>query len=217
MLVFARNFLTHPRMLGSPFPSPHALVRSVLGRICWAEARVVVEYGPGVGDFTAEILRRMRPEARLVAIETNRNFVQFLGRLLPDSRLSIAHASAAEVGPLLSAMGCERADYIVSGIPFSMMHEDERDGILNATRAVLKPRGAFLVYQYSRRVFPSLKRVFTEVRRDFRLLGLVPYWLFSCRCCLAQNPGRYISIPPLTDNTWPVTKLERGLARKQTA
>ena len=79
-LLFASNFLRHPNMLGSiipssPIPREPGARADRLGR-----ARVIVEYGPGVGTFTGEILRRMRSDAQLVAIETNRDFVRFLER-----------------------------------------------------------------------------------------------------------------------------------------
>ena len=56
-------------MLGSLIPSSRFLVNDVLNQVDWDKARVIVEYGPGVGGITAEILRRMRPDARLIAIE----------------------------------------------------------------------------------------------------------------------------------------------------
>jgi phospholipid N-methyltransferase len=60
-LLFARNFFRHPRMLGSIVPSSRFLIKELLQPIDWNQARVIVEYGPGVGVITAEILRRMRP------------------------------------------------------------------------------------------------------------------------------------------------------------
>src|SRR5712664_2210613 len=76
-LLFARNFFRHPRMLGSIVPSSRFLIKQ-LEPIDWAQARVIVEYGPGVGGITAEILRRMRPDASLIVIEINAEFVRFL-------------------------------------------------------------------------------------------------------------------------------------------
>ena len=43
MLLFARNFLKHPMMLGSIIPSSRFLVREVLDRIDWKSAAVIVE------------------------------------------------------------------------------------------------------------------------------------------------------------------------------
>ena len=67
-LLFARNFFLHPRMLGSIVPSSRFLIRQLLEPVDWAQARVIVEYGPGVGVITSEVLRRMRPDAMLIAI-----------------------------------------------------------------------------------------------------------------------------------------------------
>ena len=64
ILLFARNFFRHPMMLGSIVPSSRFLIRELLTPVDWTRARVIVEYGPGVGGITAEVLRRMRPEAR---------------------------------------------------------------------------------------------------------------------------------------------------------
>ena len=75
LLLFGRNFIKHPRDLGSLIPSSRFLVNHLLAQVDWPQARVFLEYGPGVGTFTTEILRRMRPDAVLVAMETNGDFV----------------------------------------------------------------------------------------------------------------------------------------------
>src|SRR5579862_6507113 len=96
-LLFFRNFFRHPRMLGSIIPSSRFLIKQLLQPIDWDKARVIVEYGPGVGGITAEILRRMRPDARLIAIEMNPEFVTFLRKTLVDERFQVVEASAADV------------------------------------------------------------------------------------------------------------------------
>ena len=55
--LFARNFFKHPSMLGSVIPSSKFLVKNLLDRIDWDRARVVVEFGPGVGTITREVLK----------------------------------------------------------------------------------------------------------------------------------------------------------------
>ena len=54
-------------MLGSVIPSSRFLVNDLLNQIRWERAQLIVEYGPGVGTITQEILRRMRTDAVLVA------------------------------------------------------------------------------------------------------------------------------------------------------
>src|SRR3984893_16907773 len=151
-LLFARNFFRHPRMLGSIVPSSRFLIKQLLEPIDWAQARVIVEYGPGVGGITAEILRRMSPNAILIAIETNPEFVCFLRSSAEDERLHVVEGSAESVVEILRQHGHEKASYVISGIPFSTISAPVRERILRRTCSVLEPRGSFLVYQFSPRV-----------------------------------------------------------------
>jgi phospholipid N-methyltransferase len=179
-LLFARNFLRHPNMLGSIIPSSRFLVDQVLEPIDWERTRVLVEYGPGVGTFTAEILRRMRSDAQLVVIETNRDFVRFLERTLPDPRLHVVHDSAAEVQAVLTRLALPAPRYIISGIPLGSMPDPVRADIAAKSRAALEPGGAFLVYQFTARALPTLQRTFGEVRRSVERRNFPPAQLFLC-------------------------------------
>ena len=179
--LFAKNFLLHPYMLGSLIPSSRFLVDKVLAPVDWDRARVIVEYGPGVGTFTAEILQRMRADARLVAIETNLEFVQFMGSSLPDSRLYLEHGSAENVAHILRRHGLPRADYIVSGIPLGSMPKDLQSRIAIASRDALETGGEFLVYQFTSRVLPVLRQTFARVDRGVEFRNLPPAQLFVCR------------------------------------
>lgn len=180
LILFSRNFFKYPRMLGSLIPSSRYLVDRLLRQVDWRRARVIVEYGPGVGTFTAEILRRMSPTGRLVVFETNEEFVDFLKGSIDDPRLHVVHGSAQEVGTVLARLGCGAADYVISGIPFSTMPEELRESILRSTHAALRPDGRFLVYQFSGKVGPYLQKVFRHVRREFEPLNVLPASLFYC-------------------------------------
>ena len=179
-LLFARNFFRHPRMLGSIVPSSRFLIRELLDPIDWAHARVIVEYGPGIGNVTAQILRRLAPAARLIAIETHGDFVRHLRRHLPDPRLTVVDGSAADVARILQDHGHVRASYIISGIPFSTLPREQREHILLQSRAVLEPKGGFVLYQFSGSLFGDLQRVFGNVKRGFELLNVLPAHLFFC-------------------------------------
>jgi phospholipid N-methyltransferase len=180
-LLFARNFLRHPRMLGSIVPSSRFLVRRLLAPIDWSQARVIVEYGPGVGVVTSQILRNMRPDATLIAIETNPQFVAFLRSSIDDARLKVVEESAEKIVEILRDSGYAGANYIVSGIPFSTMPPDVRERTLRYTNMALAPGGAFLVFQFSTRVLRDLRRIFRDVRRRFEFLNVLPAHLFICR------------------------------------
>jgi len=178
--LFVRNFFKHPKMLCSLIPSSPFLIERLLDNVDWRRANVIVEYGPGVGTITAEMLKRMRPDARLIVIEMNEDFVGFLGNQLRDPRLHVFHGSAADVDKALASAGVAQADYIISGIPYSVIPDAERHNILRKSREALAPGGTFLSYQFSGKVRPYLERVFGAVRQDFELLNILPARLFLC-------------------------------------
>lgn len=181
LALFSRNFIKHPRMLGSLIPSSRFLVNRLLGQVDWKRADTIVEYGPGVGTFTGEILRRLRPGGRVVAIDTNRDFARYLSRALRDDRLHVIEGSAADAQENLRERGLGRADYVISGIPYSTMNPELRERILRSTHDLLQPDGAFLVYQFTRAVLPYLRQVFPQVQQEFEPRNIMPARLFYCR------------------------------------
>jgi phospholipid N-methyltransferase len=179
-LLFAKNFLQHPRMLGSLIPSSRFLVGRLLSKIDWSRARTIVEYGPGVGTISNHILARMSPQARLIVFEMNEDFVDYLRRAFPDPRLHVVHGSAETVGRELARLQLDGADYIISGIPYTTMPEQLRGKIMRESRQALNPGGAVLVYQFTRAVLPYLRTYFNQVYQDFEPFNILPARLFYC-------------------------------------
>jgi phospholipid N-methyltransferase len=180
MLLFARNFFRHPALLGSLVPSSSFLVNSVLDQVNWDRAGVIVEYGPGVGTMTEKILERMRPDALLIAIELNLEFVDFLSKKIDDPRLRIVHSSATGVREIFAALSLGRADYVISGIPYSSIAHPLRREIVKQTRELLHPDGALLVYQFTKTVLPYLESHFASVKQNIQLLNILPARIFYC-------------------------------------
>ena len=189
LVLFGRNFIKHPRMLGSLIPSSRFLVNRLLEQVDWSRARTIVEYGPGVGTFTGEILRRLRPEGSLVAIDTNRDFARYLARTMRDDRLHVIEGSAADAEENLRERGLGRADYVISGIPYSTMDPELRERILRTTHELLQPDGAFLVYQFTRAVLPYLRQVFPHVHQEFEPRNIMPARLFYCQRSADRRNG----------------------------
>jgi phospholipid N-methyltransferase len=178
--LFARNFFKRPSMIGSVVPSSKFLVKDLMAEVDWERARVLVEFGPGVGTITREILKRMRPDAVLVAIELNEEFVDFLTSTIRDPRLRVVKGSAADVRRMLVELGFPLADFIISCIPYSIMPEAVREQIVLESRHALKPNGALLGYQYNRTILPCLKSSFSSVKLNFQFFNILPALIFHC-------------------------------------
>jgi phospholipid N-methyltransferase len=179
--VFLRSFLRDWRTIGSVTPSSRFLVGAMLDRVDFGRARRIVEYGPGTGVFTAEILRRLAPEGQLLALDTEAHFIEALKARLPDRRLIAVRGSAAQVERHVAALGWAGADVIVSGIPYTAMPHEVRDAILLASARALAPGGSFNAYQYSPYIRPLLGRIFRRVETRWVPLNLPPAFFFVCR------------------------------------
>jgi len=176
--LFFREFCKHPTMIGSIIPSSDKLIDRMLSRVDWENTKLFVEYGPGVGTFTRPILERLAPDATLVAIDTNRDFIRYLERTVADPRLIVVHGSAVDIGTILATHGFETADYILSGLPFSTLPPGVGPAIMRETHKVLKPGGAFVIYQYALKVLRLLKPYFAQIDRDFEPLNIPPAQVF---------------------------------------
>ncbi len=175
---FLRGFLKHPVMVGSIIPSSRVLIEKMLKPVDWDETKVFVEYGPGVGTFTRPILEKLGPDAKLVTIDTNAEFTDFLRDSIDDERLIAVTGSAADVEKILSDRGLDKADFVLSGLPFSTLPPGVGDKIGEATSRVIRPGGAFLVYQFSPKVLDFIKPWFERIDRGFEWINVPPATLF---------------------------------------
>jgi len=175
---FLRGFLKHPVMVGSIIPSSKVLIDRMLGPVDWEETKLFVEYGPGVGTFTRPILERLGPDATLIAIDTNADFVKYLKEDIDDPRLVAVAGSAADVEKIIADRGFEHADFVLSGLPFSTLPPGVGDAIGAATAKVIRTGGAFLVYQFSPKVLDFIKPHFEKIDRGFEWVNVPPATLF---------------------------------------
>jgi len=175
---FLRGFLKNPVMVGSIIPSSRVLIDKMLEPVDWANTKLFVEYGPGVGTFTRPILERLGPDARLVTIDTNPDFTRYLREQIDDDRLIPVNGSAADVEKILAERKLGSADYVLSGLPFSTLPPGIGDAIAEATSKVIRPGGAFLVYQFSPKVLDFIKPHFKPIKRGFEWINVPPAVLF---------------------------------------
>lgn len=180
MFEFIRQYLRQPRFVGAVAPSGRRLAEKMMRSIDFQRAKVLVEYGPGTGVFTRELLRRKRPDAALILIERNPAFCRMLERRFGGQKganLTIIQGSAEDAEAILNRCGFETADYVVSGLPFSSLPPEVADHIFRATKSILK-EGSFITFQYTRMKQRLLEEQFEfqTVLREWR--NLPPAYVF---------------------------------------
>ncbi|MGB3739373.1 MAG: methyltransferase domain-containing protein [Pontixanthobacter sp.] len=165
-------------MVGSIIPSSRYTIDAMLGPVKWDECRLFVEYGPGVGTFCGPALERLRQDGALIVIDTNPLFIDYLNRSIRDNRFKAVLGSAADVEQIVRDNGHEHADYVLSGLPFSTLPQGVGPAIVAATHRVLRPGGAFLVYQFSARARDYMAKHFRRIDQGFEPRNILPCRLF---------------------------------------
>lgn len=173
-LKFLTTFFKDYR-IGAFSPSSKHVAQRITSEIR-SEYRNLVEYGPGEGVVTRGLLRSLPVEGRVVAIETNRDFVESL-RIIGDSRLTVISGDVGSVISNPDGINLPSVDVVVSGIPFSFIKPAARERVIKQTHDLLSERGRFIVYQHSRLVEPILKKYFRTVRRYYEIRNFLPYFV----------------------------------------
>ena len=71
---------------------------------------------------------------------------------------------------------------MLSGLPFSTLPPGVGEAIAEATPKVIRPNGAFLVYQFSPKVRDFIKPHFDRIERGFQRINVPPatsFWAYK--------------------------------------
>jgi phospholipid N-methyltransferase len=181
---FLRAFAAHPRQVGAILPTSRQAVRDMLDLGDVSGAALVVELGAGTGVQTGEILARMEPGARLIALEIDPRLARLLEERFDDPRLQVVCGSAEDLAKHLDG---DLADVLVCALPFTSLEPGLRRRILDSLPRALASRGVALVIQYSPLIQSELRRLFPSVRRRISVLNVPPAFLFACSLDPAES------------------------------
>jgi phospholipid N-methyltransferase len=157
-------------------PSSPMLIKRVLKHMDFSGPRIIVEFGPGEGCYTREILKQMHPESRLLLFEIDEEFVQHLQRQFRhEPRVEIVHDYAQNVSKHLAERGMEYCDYVISGIPFSYIDVPVKQALVQSTFDALapEPHAAFIIYQVTNEL-KAHARQFPRVESRYCLQNFPP-------------------------------------------
>jgi phospholipid N-methyltransferase len=127
-----------------------AAVDAPLNNINNTLGRRILEIGPGTGAVTGRIVRYMRPSDRLVLVERNDQFVDFLRRQLAESHTFRAAVGRIELvhGPVEDLPEGQSYDLIISGLPMNNFTAASVEAIFAKLRRLLAPHGKLSFFEY---------------------------------------------------------------------
>lgn len=177
--IFLKRFLQRPFQVASIIPSSKTLIKRVADKMDLSQPRVIAEYGPGEGCHTREILRRMHPDSQIILFELDPELASHLAeQFSPDPRVTVLHADCATLSAVLAERGLPHCDYIVSGIPFSILEPEKKRELLQHTFDALAPtpESAFIIYQVTNELVGHCRH-FSRVESQYCLINLPPMFI----------------------------------------
>jgi phosphatidylethanolamine/phosphatidyl-N-methylethanolamine N-methyltransferase len=189
---FVREFVSQPLVIGAVAPSSRFLARKMLEGVRLDAAAAVVEYGPGTGAFTGQILRRLPGGCRYMAIELNPSMARLWRQRHPGRvlhRNSVANVERLCRREGIGEEGLGGVDVIFSGLPWASFPDDLQEQVLEATLRVLRPGGQLITFGYrvgtwlpkGRRFYQRLPRYFGRVERsEWEWRNLPPAFVVRC-------------------------------------
>lgn len=178
---FIMEYIRHPRSVGAIAPSSSRLAGKMMEEIDFESSSCIVEYGPGTGVFTDEILKRRKKDTMLILIEYNEDFCRILReKYKNEENVFIIEGSAENIEEYLNTYGIARINYIISGLPFASLPKDMSERILDKTRMVLQGGGRFITFQYTKLKMPMIKNYFRSVKTKKEIFNLPPAYVLEC-------------------------------------
>ena len=170
---FIGEFLKYPKQVGALVESSPFLARMMARQIDGAAN--VVEFGPGTGSVTKEILRHLPENGQLTCLEINPCFCEHLKKI-KDRRLKIINDDVRNYSRHI-----ENFDCILSSLPLGIFEKSQRGKII----ALSGRTKSYIQFQYTPFLKPKLKRYFEDVEMKFVPLNFPPAFVY-----ISRNPRK---------------------------
>ena len=170
---FLKEGIKNMKTVGSIARSSKFLCKAMIKHINFEKARTIVEFGAGDGVITKHLLEAMHPDCRLVCFEVNPSFCKIL-REIDDERLILIEDSAERVEYYLETHQLDKADYVVSAIPFVALPDELAYRIVDAAKGALAKGGLFIQFHYSLLLKKMYLRIFGNVDTHWAPINFPP-------------------------------------------
>jgi phosphatidylethanolamine/phosphatidyl-N-methylethanolamine N-methyltransferase len=170
-IKFIFEFLKNPKEVGAVAESSPFLARKMAQQMNGATN--VLEFGPGTGSVTTEILRHLPKNGKLTCFEINSNFCERL-KSIKDSRLKVVNDDVQNCEKYV-----EQFDCILSSLPLAAFGKLKREEII----ALSSRSKTYIQFQYNPFLRPKLKQYFHNVEMKFVPLNIPPAFVY-----ISKNP-----------------------------
>lgn len=180
MANFLKQTFKNYKETGAIAASSKSLAKLFVKTAQISKQKVIVEFGPGTGVFTEQIIKAMPKDAVYIGLELNEDFVAQTKKRCPGA--AVYHDSAQNLDKYLEKHGVKDVDVIISGLPFANFGDELQNSILQCAHDALKPKGQFLTFAYTVGLLTSkgkkfknkLPQIFSSVNKTKTVINNLP-------------------------------------------
>ncbi|NOU96531.1 methyltransferase [Paenibacillus sp. LMG 31456] len=176
--LFLKKFFRNPRDIGSIVPSSSSLTQKMLEPVMWDEISTIVELGAGTGVFTEAIHASKHSDCKVAVFEKDDEMRNRLQGLYSEFDFC---KNAVELKKSLSDLGINKADVIISGLPFANFSQSDRSQIISQIKEILHEDGVFVTFQYSLQMKKMLQEEFAHMRIHLVPWNMPSAFVYVCR------------------------------------
>ncbi len=162
---FLRAFLANPLSVGSVIPSSRQLSKRMLQSTKFETAKTVVEVGTGTGPVTSVIMENLPLGCQYLGLDLNADFIKDLQKKYPHGKF---FAESVEGLPkILEREKLPKADYLVSGLPWTLFSDELQNLFLKAMSDSMNPEGEIVTFVYLHILYTPLGTRFLKNLRKY--------------------------------------------------
>lgn len=179
---FLKEFFKEHKKIGAVRPSSKSLTKKMLENVDFDLSNTIVEFGPGTGVITRQIVLKMNPKATLYVFELHVPFFDSLKKEFEGlDNVKIINDSAVNVRKYLEEDHKEHADVIISSLPLTNFEQKLTMRILKSAEIALKHEGLYIQFQYTLNARKLLNKIFSSISIQFTAINLPPAFVYTCK------------------------------------
>lgn len=164
-LLFLGEFLRSPFQIGALHESPPRVAKAMTAELGIPKAQAIVEFGPGTGPLTREIIGNMPRGCKFFAVEKNPRLAKVFRQKLPQVKLY--EDTVENIRELCAREQMPKLDVVVSTIPWILLPNDLLDRVFSATVSCMRPGARFSMITYRSEKMKMVQRMLSVVSKHF--------------------------------------------------
>ncbi len=164
-LLFLSEFFRSPFRTGALHESPPRVAKMLADELGLEHAANVVEFGPGTGPVTREIVARIPRSCQFFAIEKNPRLAKVFRERNPG--VSLVEGSIEGVRDFVAQHQMGPLDVVVSSVPWILLPKHVQEKTIQETIAAMRPGGRFSMITYRHERLKIVRKFIDIMRAHF--------------------------------------------------